>query len=71
MTIETTDIVAWMVLPGPEPLKPGGEIDVFWNGKEVYKGEFHGGFGIKPEATSQPSSEPASHPANEPTSQPA
>ncbi|HVP12051.1 MAG TPA: prolyl oligopeptidase family serine peptidase, partial [Phycisphaerae bacterium] len=60
LTIVSTGIIAWMVLPGPEPLQPGSQIDVTWNGRPIFKGEFQGGFGVKPEATSQPTSEPAS-----------
>jgi poly(3-hydroxybutyrate) depolymerase len=70
LTIDTTDVIAWMVLPGPEPLKPGEEIEAFWNGKEIYKGEFHGAIGVKPEPTSRPSSEPAGDPVDEPASRP-
>jgi poly(3-hydroxybutyrate) depolymerase len=64
LTIESTDVIAWMVLPGPEPLQPGKEIEVTWNGQPVFKGEFSGGFGIAP--SSQPSSEPSSEPASRP-----
>jgi predicted esterase len=60
LTIESTDVIAWMVLPGPEPLQPGKDIEAFWNGRSIFKGEFKGGFGMKPETTSQAASEPAS-----------
>lgn len=54
VSISSEHIVAWAISPGPELIAPDQEIEVTWNGKQVYKGEFKGMLGHGQVQTSRP-----------------
>lgn len=57
VTLTTQHVASWLITPGPDPLQPGKEINVAWNGKPVFHGEFSGALGVKPQSTSGPMEE--------------
>jgi len=54
LSIESKHIVAWAVTGGPGLMQEGMDIDVVWNGHELYRGQFNGTIGFRQEAASQP-----------------
>jgi predicted esterase len=54
LNIDSTNVIAWAVTSGPEPLQPGHQVEVTWNGKPLYKGEFKGVLSVEPESTTHP-----------------
>jgi predicted esterase len=59
---ESEGIDTWGLASDREPLKPGTEIQINWNGAVVYRGLFNGSLMIKPDGSTV---EPAtSHPAS-------
>lgn len=63
INVQTEGISTWGLVSDREPLKPGTEIQLNWNGQVVYRGTFNGSLSVNPSgvhaATSHPSSEPA------------
>lgn len=53
LSVESKHVTTWAVTGGPDPLQPGKNIDVAWNGQPVYQGEFNGMIGFKQEASTQ------------------
>lgn len=49
VTITSQGVVGWGLLSDAEPLMPGQNIEVSWNGKTVYKGAFSGRLTLEPE----------------------
>lgn len=60
VNITSEGVVGWALVSNSEPLVPGSEIDVTWNGRPVYKGAFDGVISVEPAAASR--REPAKSP---------
>ncbi|MEK6643962.1 MAG: PHB depolymerase family esterase [Planctomycetota bacterium] len=48
ITVETEGVESWGLLSDTEPLKPGMDITVTWNGAAMYRGTFKGSLTFKP-----------------------
>jgi predicted esterase len=57
INIQTTHVVEWAIISGADPIKPGDEIEVIWNGKPIERTTFTGVYSpmqhdAKPQAVS-------------------
>lgn len=54
ITLTSEGVAGWGIISHGEPLPPESDITVIWNGKEAYKGLFHGVLTLEPkDATTQ------------------
>ncbi|MCZ6683319.1 MAG: prolyl oligopeptidase family serine peptidase, partial [Planctomycetota bacterium] len=51
ITIRSEGVAFWSIESNREPLEPGTPIEVEWNGKVVFRGEFPGVISVQPAAT--------------------
>ncbi|RIK66794.1 MAG: hypothetical protein DCC65_08685 [Planctomycetota bacterium] len=57
--IVSEGVIGWALISDAEPLPPGREIDVTWNGKPVFKGKFEGILALEPPRPSGASTQPS------------
>ncbi len=54
VTLTPRHVTSWLITAGPDPLQPGKQIEVTWNGRPVFQGEFSGALSIKPRPATGP-----------------
>jgi len=59
VNLSTAGVKAWAIASSGEPLQPGMEIDLMWNGQAAFKGKFPGVLTYSPKPTTQPNDEGA------------
>lgn len=47
--IVSEGVVGWAIISDADPIPPGREIDVSWNGKSIFQGKFTGVLSIEPQ----------------------
>ena len=58
VTVESEGVEGWAIGSDMCPLKAGGAIEVTWNGRRIYAGEFTGRFEAQQRPTTQPAESP-------------
>ncbi len=54
VVIQSTNVAGWALNEGPVPLVSGTEIEVIWNDKPVFRGQFTGQLSVIPRTASRP-----------------
>lgn len=61
--INSQGVIGWALISDAEPLMPGTNIQVSWNGQPVFKGEFTGVLSLEPQKTNGTDQNPSTAPA--------
>ena len=70
INVQTEGISTWGLVSDKEPLKPGSEIQVNWNGQVVYRGAFSGSLSVNPTGAHSLTNHPTSAPSASAETQP-